>query len=239
LRCNPEGIRHAIEKGKQRGDVDGFGNLGLTPTVMAQDLHVFRGGAIRCLGHLGDIFQQGAVRVVKPRLFEVARSQRVYCFLFCSLNPQEVCMRIQSIGTAIEPRDPTGNRFLGPTREVPFRKMDRIAEAHDLPQEIGTMAKALENAGHLLAARMGAPFVIYLRDLASRVRILDQIDFCLRVGHGSRWPKISIIILDHQALVAHFARNSLPVKILQQGDGILSRQAGYLFEAGYVHRLPV
>ena len=92
LRRNTEGVRHAIEKGKQRGDVYRFGNLGLGPTVMAQDLHVFRGGAIRRLGYLGDIFEQRAMRVIESRLFQVARRQRLDCFLFCSLNPQEVSM---------------------------------------------------------------------------------------------------------------------------------------------------
>jgi hypothetical protein len=184
LRRNTEGVRYAIEKCKQRGDIYSFGNLGLAPTVMAEDLHVFRGGAIRRLGHLGDIFKQRAVRVVERSLFEVARRQRLDCFLFRSLNPQEVSMRIQSIRTAIEPRDPAGDRFLGPAREVPFRKVDGVAEAHDLAQEIGAMAKALENSGHLLAPRMGAPLVIYLRNLASRVSIFDQLDFCLRTRHG-------------------------------------------------------
>ena len=92
LRRNTEGVRYAIEKCKQRGDIYSFGNLGLAPTVMAEDLHVFRGGAIRRLGHLGDIFEQRAVRVVERRLFNVARRQRLDCFLFCSLNPQEVSM---------------------------------------------------------------------------------------------------------------------------------------------------
>jgi len=152
LRRNPEGIGHAIEKGKQRGDVYRFGNLGLAPTVMAQDFYVFRRGAICRLGHLGDILQQRTMRVVERRLFEVARRQRLDCLFFCSLNPQEVSMRIQSIRTAIEPGDPTGDRFLGPARQVPFRKVDGIAEAYDLAQEIRAMAKTLENAGHLLTA---------------------------------------------------------------------------------------
>jgi len=103
LRRDAEGIGHAIKKGKQRGDVYRFGNLGLAPTVMAQDLYVFRRGAIRCFGHLGDIFQQRTMSVVERRFFEVARRQRLDCLLFCSLNPQEVSMRIQSIWTAIEP----------------------------------------------------------------------------------------------------------------------------------------
>jgi hypothetical protein len=119
------------------------------------------------------------VRVVERRLLKVARNQRLDCFLFCSLNPQEVSMRIQSIRTAIQPGDPTRDRFFCPAREVPFRKVDRIAEAHNLAQKIRSMAKAFENAGHLLAPRMVAPFVVYLRNLASRVSILNHVNFCL------------------------------------------------------------
>ena len=150
LRRNAESVCYAVKEGEHRRDVHRLGNLGLTPTVLTQDLYIFRGRAIRRLGHLGDIFQQCAVCIVERRLLEVARSQRLDCFLFCSLNTQEVSMRIQSIRTAIQPGDPAGDRFFCPAREVPFREVDRIAEAHNLAQKIGAMAKALENARHLL-----------------------------------------------------------------------------------------
>jgi hypothetical protein len=130
------------------------------------------------------------VCVVELRLLEVARNQSLDCFLFCSLNPQEVSMRIQSIRTTIQPRDPAGDRFFCSAREVPFRKVHRIAEAHNLAQKVRAMAKALENAGHLLASRMGAPFVVYLRNLASRVSILDHLNFCLCVRHGSNGQRL-------------------------------------------------
>jgi hypothetical protein len=177
LRGNAEGVCHAVKEGEHRRDVHSLGNLGLSPTVLAQDLHIFRGRAIRRLGHLGDIFEQRTVRVVELRLLKVARNQCLDRFLFCSLNPQEVSMRIQSIRTAIQPGDPAGNRFFCPAREVPFRKVDRIAEADDLAQKIRAVAKALENARHLLAPRMGAPFVVYLRHLASGVSILNHLNF--------------------------------------------------------------
>ena len=61
-------------------------------------------------------------------------------------------MRVQSIGTAIEPRNPTRDGFLGSAIEMPLGKMDRVAELHHFAQEIGAMAEALQNAGHLLAA---------------------------------------------------------------------------------------
>ena len=191
LRGNAEGVCYAVKEGEHRRDVHSLGNLGLTPTVLAQGLYIFRGRAIRRLGHLGDIFEQRAVCVVERRLLEVARNQRLDCFLFCSLNPQEVSMRIQSIRTAIQPGDPAGNRFFCPAREVPFRKVDRIAEADDLAQKIRAVAKALENAGHLLTSRMGAPIVVYLRNLAGRVSILNHLNFCLCVGHGSNGQRLA------------------------------------------------
>jgi len=94
-------------------------------------------------------------------------------------------MRIQSIRTAVEPGDPAGDRFFCSAREVPFREMDGVAETHHLAQKIRAMAKALENTGHLLAPRMRAPFVIHLRNLAGRVSILNDLDLCLRIRHGS------------------------------------------------------
>ena len=129
---NAEGICHAVKEGEHRRDVDRFGNLGLSPTVLAQELYIFRGGAVGRLGHLGDIVEQRTVGVVELRMLKVACNQRLDCFLFCSLNTQEVSMRIQSIRTAIEPRDPAGNRFFGPACEMPFREVHRIAKAHHL-----------------------------------------------------------------------------------------------------------
>jgi hypothetical protein len=184
LRRNAEGVCYAVEEGEHRRDVYRLGNLGLTPTVLAQDLYILRGRPIRRLSHLGDIFEQRTVGVVKRRVLEVARNQRLDCFLFCSLNPQEVSMRIQSIWTAIQPGDPAGDRFFGSAREMPFGKVHGVTKAHHLAQKIRAMAKALENAGHLLAPRMGAPVVVYLRNLASRVGILNNLYFCLCVGHG-------------------------------------------------------
>ncbi len=69
-------------------------------------------------------------------------------------------MRVQSIGATIEPRDPAGDRFLGAAVKMALRKMHGIAELDHLAQKIRAMAEALENAGHLLAARVGAPFVV-------------------------------------------------------------------------------
>jgi hypothetical protein len=88
-------------------------------------------------------------------------------------------MRIQSIGTTIEPGDPACDRFFCPTGEVPFRKMHRVAEAHHIAQKIRAVAEAFENARHLLTARVGAPFLVYLRNFTSSVSILNDFDLGL------------------------------------------------------------
>jgi hypothetical protein len=64
--------------------------------------------------------------------------------------------------------------------------MDRVAEAHDIAQEIRAMAEAFENARHLLAARVRAPFVVYLRNLTSGVGILNDFDLGFGVWHDRR-----------------------------------------------------
>jgi|ERR1700678_289579 len=181
---NSESVRDPVEESKHGRDVDRFGNLRICPAVITQDLYVLRHGTVSRLSHFGDVLEQYSVWVVQPGLFEVSRDQCLHRLFFCSLNPQEVSVRVQSIGTAIEPGDPAGDGFFGPPAEVPFRKMDRVAEAHDIAQEIRAMAEAFENARHLLAARVRAPFVVYLRNLTSGVSILNYFDLRLRVCHG-------------------------------------------------------
>jgi hypothetical protein len=90
---------------------------------------------------------------------------------------------VQSIGATIEPGDPAGDGFLGATAEVAFGKMDSVAEAHHLAQEVRSVAEALEDTGHLLTTGVCTPLVVDLRNLAGGVRIFDDIDFGLRVRH--------------------------------------------------------
>ena len=92
-------------------------------------------------------------------------------------------MRVQSIGAAIKPRDPTRDGFLGSAVEMTFREMDCIAELHHLPQKVGAVAEALQNAGHLLAARLCAPFVVDVRHFPGRVTIFNDLDLGFVVRH--------------------------------------------------------
>jgi hypothetical protein len=104
---------------------------------------------------------------------------------------------------------------------VPFRKMHRVAEAHDIAQKIRAMAETFENTRHLLTARVRAPFVVYLRNLTGGVGILNYFDLGLRVRHARRLAYR--LALYHQALVADLTCDSFPVEIFEQWNGVFSR----------------
>ena len=94
-------------------------------------------------------------------------------------------MRVQSIRTAIEPRNPTGDGlFLTPT-QMPFRKVHSVAELHDIAKKVRPVTEALQNARHLLPAGFLTPFVIDGSHIASRIGVFNQLDFGLFVIHGA------------------------------------------------------
>ena len=95
-------------------------------------------------------------------------------------------MRVQSIWTAIQIRDPARDGFLGSARQMAFGKMNRIAELQHVSQKVRPMAEALQNAGHLSAARLGSPLVVNLGDIAGRVGVFDDVDLGRFAGHGAR-----------------------------------------------------
>ena len=62
-----------------------------------------------------------------------------------------------------------------------LRKMYGVAELHHLAKKVRAMAEALQNTGHLLASRLGAPLFVDLGNFAGRVFILDELDLGLVV----------------------------------------------------------
>jgi hypothetical protein len=184
LRRNAKRVRDAIEKGKHRRDVDRLSDLWLCPPVITQTLNIVRCGAIRGLSHLRYVIQQRPLGDTQTGFVKLARGDGLYCFLFRSLNTQEVSMRVQSIGTAIQPRHPGRDGFLGPPVQMPLGKMNRVAEAHNLAQEVRPVAEALQNSWHLLASRMRSPLVVNLRYLTSSVGVLNEIDLVRTVRHS-------------------------------------------------------
>ena len=69
-------------------------------------------------------------------------------------------MRVQSIWTVIQIRDPAGDGFLRLAVQMALGEMHRVAESHQFAQEVGAMAETLEDPGHLLPTGFGAPFVV-------------------------------------------------------------------------------
>jgi hypothetical protein len=95
-------------------------------------------------------------------------------------------MRVQSVRTAVEPRNPARDSLFGTACQVAFGKVHRIAETHHLAQKIGPMAEALQNARHLLAAGLAPPLVVDFGNVAGCVCVFDEADLCFRMSQGLR-----------------------------------------------------
>src|ERR1039457_4512115 len=97
LRSDPERIRNPVKEGEHRCDVYGLSNLRFRPAMIPELLHILIGGPIRRLGHLRHVVKQCAFRRTQACFFQIAICYGLHSFFFCSLNTQEVCMRVQSI----------------------------------------------------------------------------------------------------------------------------------------------
>ncbi len=124
--------------------------------------------------------------------------------------------------------------------------MHAIAETDDLAQKIGPMTEALEDARHLLSAGLGPPLVVGFGNIAGCVRVFDEADLCFwmsqglskrlrsskRVAHDFALKQRRVVQnafsigvagrLQHNPPVTVFASDALPIKVLQQGDGVFS-----------------
>jgi hypothetical protein len=162
-------------------------------------------------------------------------------------------MRVQSIRTAIEPRNPARNRFLGPSVQMTMGKMDCVAELDHIAQEVGTMAEALQDAGNLLPARLGTPLVIDSGHFASGIAIFDQLDFGLVAGFSHAFflqgiphyittisrthqPRDRSGISENQTPVVLLESDPLAIKILKKGNCMFAGEAGQLLEARDIHQ---
>ena len=71
--------------------------------MIAEFLHILRRSAVCRFRHFCYVVEEGALSHAQLGFIQLAFRDGLYCFLVCSLNPQEVGMRIQSIWTAVEP----------------------------------------------------------------------------------------------------------------------------------------
>lgn len=120
LRGDSKGVGHPVEKCKHRRDINRLRNLRLCPAEIAQSLHIFLRRTVRGFGDLLYVIEKGVFRRAQPRLIQVAVGNRLYGGLFCSLNTQEVSVRVQSIRAAIQIRDVACNGFFCLAVEVAF-----------------------------------------------------------------------------------------------------------------------
>ena len=145
------------------------------------------GSTVRRFGHLRYVIQQRTFRLVELSFIQLSLSQRLYRLLFCSLNPQEVSMRVQSIRTSVEIGNPAGNSFLLASAQVSLGKMDCVAKLQDIAKEIRSVAEAFQNPRHLLSARLLAPFVVDGSHVASGIGVLNQPDLGLVLSHNCKF----------------------------------------------------
>jgi hypothetical protein len=100
---NAEGIGDTIEEREHGSDIHRFGYLRFSPTVITKDLHVLWRRSVCCFGDLGDVVEQRSLSRVQASFVELAFRNRLNRLFFCSLNPQEVSVGVQSIRTAVKP----------------------------------------------------------------------------------------------------------------------------------------
>ena len=65
-------------------------------------------------------------------LIELALQDRRNTVIRCSLNPQEEGVAVQSIRTAVQERNVTGDHFLVTPRQVTLREVDGVGKIHYL-----------------------------------------------------------------------------------------------------------
>ena len=91
-----------------------------------------------------------------------------------SLNPQEVSVAVESIGTAVQVADVTGDHLFVAALQVPLGEMNGVGEVDYLPQKIRTSAEALYDAGHLRTPRTCAPIIVGGKCFARGVGVFDD-----------------------------------------------------------------
>ncbi|MGB8653973.1 MAG: hypothetical protein WCD23_05595 [Candidatus Acidiferrales bacterium] len=111
MRRNAEGVGNAIEEGEHRGDVDGFGDLIFGPAGVAQFLDIGVRGPVGIYRDFLDVIEKRAFGWSEASFVELAFEDCRYAFVGGSLDTQEVGVGVQSIRTAIEEGDVTGDHF--------------------------------------------------------------------------------------------------------------------------------
>ena len=131
-RRHAKGVGNTIEEGKHGRDVHSFRNLILTPPEIPQSLNIFVGRTVCSVGDQLNVTKQADLPAGKSCFIQLTFQDGLNTFIGCSLNTQEVSMAVQSIWTAVQIRDVTGNHLLVPTRKMPFREVDFVRDLNHL-----------------------------------------------------------------------------------------------------------
>jgi hypothetical protein len=132
LRGNSKGVCHSVEESEHGCDVNGFGNLIFAPACVAQFLNIFRSGTVSGIGDLLNVVEQQALGGREAGFVEFTLENCAYALIIGSLNTQEVGVAVQSIRTAIDVGDVTGDHLLVAASEMAFGEMNRIREVDHL-----------------------------------------------------------------------------------------------------------
>lgn len=79
-------------------------------------------------------------------------------------------MRADSVTALVQRRHQGGDPFLGPTVQMPIRKLNAVGEGDHVAEEIRPLAKTLQNVGHFRSLRIARePIIVYLPQFPRRV----------------------------------------------------------------------
>src|SRR5271165_2501669 len=123
-------------------------------------LNVFSSGARGGFGDEPGVVHQCALGCGDARLVEPALQNRRYALIIGSLDPQEVCVAVQSIRTAVQVGDIAGDHLLVAALQMSLGKMNGVGEVHHLPEKVGPRAETLDDAGNLRPSRARTPVVV-------------------------------------------------------------------------------
>ena len=119
-------VRDAVEKGEHCDYINSLGDLILAPACLEQLLHVFVCGAAGRFSDQLGITEQRAFGQREVSFFKPSFGNGGDGLIGCSLNPQEVCVTVDSIGTAVKRGNVRGEHLFMSAREVPFREVNRV-----------------------------------------------------------------------------------------------------------------
>jgi len=106
--------------------------LVFTPALVAKSLDIVNRGTVRRFGDEPGVIQESALRRSEAGFVEVTLENRGYALVIGSLNPQEVSVAVESIGTSVQVADVAGDHLLVAALEVALGEMNGVGEVHYL-----------------------------------------------------------------------------------------------------------